>query len=251
MKLFRRIWALYAVALFLIMMTASLIYLLLNILFLPSEKALRRNIQFLHHSFTPVFLTLIGVRVKVHGLEKIDPQTAYVIVSNHQSSLDFITNAQAFPGIFRFLAKKELLKIPVFGWVVGKMCLIVDRTSAFSRSRSVAELKENLRQGWSVFIYPEGGRNRTKETLAPFYDGAFRIAIETGAPIAIQTIVNIADIAPEALASDLKPGTLHIVWDHPIPTHQLTTNDISQLRSHVRERMTFLIDNFKLSPDAI
>lgn len=142
-----------------------------------------------------------------------------------------------FRALFRFLAKQELHKVPVFGWVVKKMCLSVDRRSAMSRARSVVELKQQLAAGWSIFIYPEGGRNRTGEPLAPFYDGAFRIAIQTKAPIAIQTIVNIKDIASTARSIDLKPGTVRIIWEEPIETSGIRTEDIPELKDRVRNIM--------------
>jgi 1-acyl-sn-glycerol-3-phosphate acyltransferase len=160
-----------------------------------------------------------------------------VIVANHRSSIDFIVNAVAFPGIFRFLAKQELMKIPIFGWVVKKMCLTVDRSSAMSRARSVVEIKKQLARGWSVLIYPEGGRNRTESPLAPFYDGAFRIAIQTGAPIAIQTVQNVEAVSASVKSVDLCPGTLYIAWDEPIETAQLTAEDIPALKEAVRNRM--------------
>lgn len=223
--------------LFLVMMFISMLVLLVNMALSPGERALRRNIYYLHHIFTPGFLTLVGIRVKVEGAEKIQPGQSYVIVGNHNSALDFIVNAEAFPGIFRFLAKQELHKVPVFGWVVKKMCLAVDRSSAMSRARSVVMLKQQLAAGWSIFIYPEGGRNRTGELLAPFYDGAFRIAIQTKAPIAIQTIVNIRAISATAKSIDLRPGTVRIVWDAPIETAQLDTADIPALKEQVRQTM--------------
>lgn len=237
MDIFRKIWAVYAVILFLLLMVVSMVVLLLNMAVTPGSKALRRNIQFLHHVFTPTFLTLIGIRVQVRGSEKLDPKLSYVLVGNHSSALDFISNAQAFPGIFRFLAKQELHKVPVFGFVVKTMCLSVDRSSAMSRARSVVNLKKQLADGWSIFIYPEGGRNRTGEPLAPFYDGAFRIAIQTKAPLAIQTIVNMKDISATARAVDLRPGTVRIVWDGPIETAHLTAEDIPALKEQVRQIM--------------
>jgi 1-acyl-sn-glycerol-3-phosphate acyltransferase len=106
-----------------------------------------------------------------------------------------------------------------------------------SRARSVVELKQQLAAGWSIFIYPEGGRNRTGEPLAPFYDGAFRIAIQTKAPMAIQTIVNIKDIASTARSIELKPGTVRIVWEEPIETSGIRTEDIPALKDRVRNIM--------------
>lgn len=237
MAFFRKIWAIYAVVLFILMMFLSLPVVVANMIFTPGQRALRRNIHYLHHVFTPTFLTLIGVRLRVEGREKLDPKASYVIVSNHNSALDFIVNAHAFPGVFRFLAKQELQKVPVFGWIVKKMCLVVDRSSAMSRARSIVELKRELESGMSIFIYPEGGRNRTGEPLAPFFDGAFRVALPTGAPIAVQTITNIRDITATALSIDLRPGTLRIVWETPIPTKGLKTEDLPQLKEQVRQTM--------------
>ncbi|MBL7776023.1 MAG: 1-acyl-sn-glycerol-3-phosphate acyltransferase, partial [Saprospiraceae bacterium] len=185
---------------------------------------------------------LVGIRVRVSGADKLDPKQSYVIVGNHRSALDFIVNAEAFPGIFRFLAKQELHQVPVFGWVVKKMCLSVDRRSAISRARSVVDLKQQLAAGWSIFIYPEGSRNRSEEPLAPFFDGAFRIAIQTKAPIAIQTITNARAISASAKSIDLRPGTLRIVWDGPIQTEPLGPDDIPQLKEQIRQVMLSRLD---------
>ncbi|MFN0176007.1 MAG: lysophospholipid acyltransferase family protein [Saprospiraceae bacterium] len=230
-----KIWAIYAAALFLILMALSLPIVGINMVITPGKRALRNNIYYLHHIFTPIFLTLVGIRLKVEGSERIDQKRSYVIVGNHRSSLDFIVNGHAFPGVFRFLAKQELLKIPVFGLIVRKMCLVVDRSSAMSRARSVVALKQQLAEGWSIFIYPEGSRNDTEQLLAPFFDGAFRIAIQTGAPLAVQTIVNIRHIT--ANGEGLRPGTVHIVWDEPIETEGLDPKDIGNLKEKAENLM--------------
>jgi 1-acyl-sn-glycerol-3-phosphate acyltransferase len=208
------------------------------------NRTLRYNIYFLHHIFTPTYLFLIGIWLKVEGREKLDMNRSYVLVGNHRSSLDFIVNAEAFPGVFRYLAKQELLKIPVFGWVVKKMCLIVDRSSAMSRARSVVALKQQLAEGWSIFIYPEGSRNKSEAPLGPFHDGAFRIAIQTGAPVAVQTLVNITDISTPKHTIDLRPGILRVVWDYPIETAGMTAEDIPALKQQVEQLM---ISHFRTS----
>jgi 1-acyl-sn-glycerol-3-phosphate acyltransferase len=230
-----KIWAIYAAALFLILMTLSLPIVGLNMAITPGKRALRNNIYYLHHIFTPLFLTLVGIRLRVEGSERLDPKQSYVIVGNHSSSLDFIINGHAFPGVFRFLAKQELLKIPVFGLIVRKMCLVVDRSSAMSRARSVVAIKQQLAEGWSILIYPEGSRNTSDQPLGPFFDGAFRIAIQTGAPVAIQTIVNIRHIT--ANGKGLRPGTVRIVWDEPISTDGLGSNDINALKEKAEKVM--------------
>lgn len=234
MRLFRKIFAAYAIVLFLAMMLLSLPVLLWHMTLTPGMRALRRNIYFLHHVFTPAFLFLTGVRVRVSGSERIATDRAYIIVANHRSAIDFIINAHAFPGIFRFLAKKELLAIPIFGWVVGKMCLIVDRSSQSSRARSIALLAKQLAANWSILIYPEGKRNRSDAPLAPFYDGAFRIAQQTGAQLLILTTLDVHRVSATAKAADLWPGTVHIAWDGPIETQGA---DIQTLKNQTRQIM--------------
>jgi 1-acyl-sn-glycerol-3-phosphate acyltransferase len=243
MVFFRKIWAIYAVFMFLFMMLISIPYILLMMIVTPGSKALRKNIYYLHHVFTPTFLFFAGIRLHVTGKEKIDKNTSYVIVSNHSSSLDFIVNAEAYPGVFRFLAKQELIKIPIFGWIVKKMCLIVDRSSAMSRARSMVELKRELAAGMSIFIYPEGGRNQTEDLLGTFYDGAFRIAIQSGAPLMVQTIVNMKDISATAQSIDLCPGVVKIVWDGPFLTKK--GDDLNELKEKVRSIMLERIRNVK------
>ena len=234
MPIFRKIWAIYAVLLFLILMTLSLPVIAFHMISAPGPRALRRNIFYLHHIFSPVFFTLIGVFIRVEGKEYIDRQQSYVIVGNHRSSLDFIADAMAFPGVFRFLAKQELLKIPVFGWIVGKMCLVVDRRSAMSRARSVVALKQQLAEGWSIFIFPEGSRNQSETPLAPFYDGAFRIAIQSGSPLAVLTLPNVHRLS---WGYNLQPGILRLVWDKPISTVGMTAADIPALKTRVEQMM--------------
>lgn len=223
-------------------MFLSVPILLFNMIVTPGKTALRRNIQFLHHTFAPGFLNLVGIRIRIEGRENLDPKQSYVIIGNHSTSLDFIVNGASFPGVFRFLAKQELQKIPVFGWVVKKMCLIVDRSSAISRARSVVALKQELAEGTSIFIYPEGSRNRSESVLAPFYDGAFRIAIQTGAPLAIQTIINIRDVSDTSQSLDLWPGVVRVVWEKPIDTTGMKMEQVDELKQSVHRLMTERIE---------
>ncbi len=245
-QIFRKIWAIWAVAIFLILMFLSLPIIGLNMILTPGERALRHNIWYLHHVFTPLFLMLVGVRMKVEGRKKLSRGQSYVIVGNHRSALDFIVNAHAYPGVFRFLAKQELQKIPVFGFIVRKMCLVVDRSSAMSRARSVVALKQNLAEGWSIFIYPEGSRNKSGEPLGTFFDGAFRIAIQTKAPLAIQTIVNIHEITG-ADGSGLQPGVVKVLWETPIETKNMSAEDIPGLKAQVEAIMRQRIEDYSKS----
>ena len=237
MTLFRSFWAIYGILLFLTMTAVTIPILLLNMAVTPGTLALRRNIRFMHHVFAKIFLLLVGIRLRIHGKEHIINGHSYVIVANHTSSVDFIINGAAFPGIFRFLAKQDLLKIPLFGFVVRKMCLIVDRKSAMSRARSVVALKQELSEGVSVLIYPEGSRNKTTDALGKFYDGAFRIAIQTKASILPFTIANIRQVSDASRGLDLCPGVVDIYVETPITTDLFNADDTAMLSERVRTQM--------------
>lgn len=236
MILFRKIWAFYGVVVFSMMWLLVMPFYLI-ILFLFPRKGTRWLIWFSHHILTSIVLTLTLVKVKVEGKEKLDLDSSYIIISNHQTAVDFIANAVAFPGIYRFLAKQELVKVPVFGFIIKQFCVLVDRSSVASRAKSIVYLKNVLAQGVSVFIYPEGTRNNGDELLGDFQQGAFRLAIQTGTPIAVHTIVNMNDISAVGGSPDLSPGVLKIVWDDPIETKNLSTEDVPQLIQRVRRQM--------------
>lgn len=232
MQIFAKAWGTYSLILFLLLMALCLPGLLFVFAVSDPDKGLRRNIHFLHRIFSPVFLALIGIRVKVSGAEGIQPGEHYVIVSNHRTTLDFIVNAVAFPRPYRYLAKHELVKVPVFGWVVRRMCLTVDRSSPGSRSASAADLKKALLQGWNIMIYPEGRRNTTAEPLTPFYDGAFRLSMETGQPLLAQTL---PDVYRHNKGLAVYPGTVRVIWHPPYMPDQFS--DTQALKDAVRRDM--------------
>lgn len=242
MALFRKIWALWGVIVF-AMLWLLIIPFYLIVFFVFPKKGTKWLIWFSHHVLTHIVLALTLIKVKVEGKEKIDPDRSYIIISNHLTLVDFIANAVAFPGIYRFLAKQELIKVPVFGYIIKRFCVLVDRSSVASRAKSIVYLKKVLGEGVSVFIYPEGTRNDGNELLGTFQKGAFRLAIQTGTPIAVHTIINMNDISAVGGTPDLSPGVLKIIWDEPIETKNLTTEDVPMLMQGVRSQMMNHLQN--------
>jgi 1-acyl-sn-glycerol-3-phosphate acyltransferase len=143
-------------------------------------------------------------------------------------------------GQFRALAKKELLKLPVFGWIAQIMCVVVDRSNNESRRKSMENLKRILGMGISVLIFPEGTQNRTKEMLQPFYDGAFRIAVETQQPIIPIVVLGAGEIMPPGRAF-IRPGKITVVIGEEISTAGFTLTDVKDLREKVFGVMTQMI----------
>ncbi len=237
MNLHRKLWAIYALTVFFLLWIIFFPFYYLAFLLFP-KKWRKYIFWFSHKIYVPLFFTLTLIRIKTEGKELLDPNQRYILVSNHVSVLDFMINARAYPGIYKFLAKRELVKIPLFGFVVRKQCVLVDRSSAASRTASIRFLEKNLEDGYSIFVYPEGARNRTDDRpLLPFHKGAFKIAIETGCPIAVQTIVEVRKVARKATGLDLWPGTIKVVWSQPIEVKGLSEKDTNALMEQVRQVM--------------
>ncbi len=186
------------------------------------------------------FSKLNFIPYEIIGKENIRKDQSYIYTSNHTSYLDIPGVCLTVPKQIRPLAKKELQDIPVFGWIVKPACVVVDRSSNESRKRSMAHLKDVLKRGISILIFAEGTQNRTTEVLQPFYDGAFRIAVETQQPILPMVILNAGNLMPAGKLA-VKPGKIRIVVSTEIPTTGLTLSDVSALRDQTFNRMKEMI----------
>lgn len=149
---------------------------------LSGSAASRRAVYRLIKGWSTCWLWVIGMPVKVSGTM---PPTSgrYIVVANHISYLDTLAIFPALPVYFRALGKKEVSAIPVVGYIYRQVVVMVDRGSSASRAASIKQLWQALEQESSIMVFPEGTFNETGKPLKDFYDGAFRLAINTQAPI--------------------------------------------------------------------
>jgi 1-acyl-sn-glycerol-3-phosphate acyltransferase len=189
-----------------------------------------------------IYSVLNFIPYEIRHRDRIKRGAAYIFVSNHTSFMDIPALVVTIKGQFRALAKKELLKLPVFGWIARVMCVVVDRSSNESRRKSIENLKHILNMGISVLIFPEGTQNRTKEPLQQFYDGAFRIAVETEQPIIPIVVLGAAKIMPPGRAF-IQPGKIVVVVGEEIPTAGLTLSEVKDLREKVFGIMSQMISS--------
>lgn len=183
-----------------------------------------------------IFSMLTFIRYDFRGRENLQKKTSYIYVSNHTSFLDIPGIRLIIPGEFRPIAKKELLKIPVFGIIVRAATVVVDRSNAQSRKQSMEKLRDILKGGVSILVFAEGTQNRTKEILQPFKDGAFRIAIDSQLPIVPLVVVGAGPLMPPGTLT-IKPGKIKVVAGEPISVKGLTTDDVQTLKQQVFNRM--------------
>lgn len=179
-------------------------------------------------------LATCGIRVVAEGLENIDPRQSYVYMSNHQSVVDIGAIIATIPVSFRFVAKKELTRIPLFGWVLaGGGHIIIDRGDRERAVRSLRRAGERIRRGTNVIIYPEGTRSPSGE-LRRFKSGGFHLALEAQVPILPVTVSGSRRITPKR-SLRVESGTVKIRYGKPIPTEGLGTEDRHGLKEQVRK----------------
>ena len=189
-----------------------------------------------------IFSKLTRIEYKMHGAENIKKGDSYIFTSNHTSFLDSPGIAIMIPGQWRPLGKKELLKLPVFGIMMKYLAVIVDRSNPKSRQESLVKMKKFLNMGISVLIFPEGTMNRSGKPLQPFYDGAFRMAIETQHDILPLVILNAGNLFPPG-KMEIRPGRIDVYAGKPVSSKGMSLKEIGQLKEQVFNEMKALVED--------
>ena len=181
------------------------------------------------------WLRLSGVRVKVRGLELLDPKQAYVFVSNHRSYLDTAAMFVFTGRRIGLLAKKELLKVPVLGVGMGFVnVMAIDRTNRESAIRTTEAAARRIQSGVSFAVFVEGTRAKPGELL-PFKKGAFYMARQAGVPVVPVAIRN-SDVLMGKGTGEARSGTIEMVFMPPVDTVGMTNDeDMNQLIASVRD----------------
>jgi 1-acyl-sn-glycerol-3-phosphate acyltransferase len=181
-----------------------------------------------------------GVRVKVVAHAALDPQRPYIFMCNHASMIDIWAGFVGVPVSFRFIAKKQLSRIPLFGWAMwaGRF-IFIDRQNALAARRSIEEAARRIKSGQSVLIYPEGTRTRDGR-LMPFKKGGFHLAIDSGTAIVPMAIEGTRALMPRG-AMLIRAGEVRLQIGEPIPTAGLGPGDRDRLVKQVHDRIAEML----------
>lgn len=207
-------------------------FLILLRLITGSEETLYRPVGF----FVKLGLALVGVRVVVKGIERLDPKQSYILTPNHQSFIEvplFVTYLGRNPA---YLAKKEVFRYPMFGYGIGLMGVVpVDRSNSAAAVESARRATENLRRGKSYVVYPEGTRSRDGRLL-PFKKGAFMMAVDAGVPVVPVTVAGATKIMPKGEIK-VHPSVVRITLHEPISTAGYGRANVDELIAQVRDKI--------------
>jgi 1-acyl-sn-glycerol-3-phosphate acyltransferase len=183
----------------------------------------------------------MGLTFSVHGAEKVVPGQSYIVTPNHQSNTDILALVTVLPVPFRWVIKKELLRVPLFGGALAATgAIALDRAN---RAQSVQTLRagtDKLAGGWSVLIYPEGTRT-PDGNLLPFKKGAFMMAVQTGIPILPVTSNGAYKIMPKQTLL-FRRGHITVTIGDSINTEGMTEKDVPELMEKTREAIAKNLD---------
>lgn len=186
-----------------------------------------------------------GVRVKVHGLDKVPSGQACVFASNHVSHFDIPSLVSALPQHY-FVAKAELFKIPIFGPAIRAVGTIpIERSNQKAAFNSYGVAAERIKRGSSVVVFPEGTRG-TSYPIRPFKKGPFVLAIQAGAPIVPCIVHGTIDVLPKK-ALRVHPAHVDVHLLDPVPTAGLAYADRDTLAQTVNTRMADAMNSLYLN----
>ena len=228
-----RIWALWGLISFILTFLIILPISLIAYLFKNYKKGQDYFIG-VARIWMRIWLTLIGCPLTVRGLENYKKGEQYIVTYNHNALLDVPLSAPFVGEGNKTIAKDSFSKIPVFNLYYNRGSILVNRNSERSRIKSFEEMKWALNNGMHMCIYPEGTRNRTPEPLKKFYDGAFKLSVDTGKSIMPAIIVGTKSAMPVNKTFFLWPNRLYLFYLPPVSPSGKTT---AELRNEVFEIM--------------
>jgi 1-acyl-sn-glycerol-3-phosphate acyltransferase len=178
-------------------------------------------------------LAVSNITVTVKGLSHLNPNGSYIYMPNHMSNFDIPVLQAYLPVQFRWLAKAELFKIPIFGYAMERAgCISINRFNRKSAIESLHKAAEIIKNGVSVIIFPEGTRSR-ENNIQPFKKGGFVLAVDSGVPI-IPVIIHGTRAVMQKKQILVNPGHVILEIKKPINTLDYTRETKNDLMKKVR-----------------
>lgn len=175
----------------------------------------------------------MGFNYKIVKEEMPNPKKSYMFIANHTSMTDIMLMLVSVKNPFVFVGKKELAKLPLFGFFYKRTCILVDRSSAKSRQAVFLRAQRRLKQGLSICIFPEGGVPKEEVMLDQFKDGAFRLAINHQIPVVPITFYDNKKRFSYTFFSG-SPGRMKAKIHQFMQTKDLKTEDTKALNKKAR-----------------
>ncbi|MBU0730724.1 MAG: 1-acyl-sn-glycerol-3-phosphate acyltransferase [Proteobacteria bacterium] len=231
-------------ALLVLILTPLLTFLVsvTTIIYAVIFRATAQTIQTLPRNMGRIVTWLSGVDVTIEGEEKLDPQKPYIFAANHQSQFDIFTLQGHLKHDFRWLAKKELFDVPVFGIAMRYGGYVsIDRSRGRAAMKSLAEAAQRIADGTSVIIFPEGTRSKDGK-LQPFKSGGMTLAIKSGVQLVPVAIIGTHEILPKGRLL-VKPGKVLVRVGEPMETGNYSLKERQELAEKLHDKVAKLLQD--------
>ena len=243
LKPFQWLYCIYALALFVGIMLLFFPFMLIASLF--GRITGGNMIYRLCMLWGDIWFPLIFIFHRNYYEQPLDKNKQYIFVANHISYLDAPILVKVIRRPIRALGKTEMAKVPVFGFIYKYAVVRVERGSAENRAKSVRNMRSILKKGISIIVFPEGTFNMTPNPLKDFYDGAFRVAIETQMPVKPILFLNTYDRMNYKSIFSLNPGKSRAIFLEEIPVEGLTQKDVAMLKQKIYDLMDRKLREYK------
>lgn len=192
------------------------------------------------YMWSPFVLRLMGVKLKISGLDHIDAQKSYVIMANHNSFIDIPVLFKTMPFYAYFIAKQELKKIPLLGWYIQASGMIfIDRSNRQKSIVSIAKAGKLIENGKVVIIFPEGTKSRDGN-VGPFKKGGFHLAAQSNTAILPVRIEGANKVWPNRKSFQMRRGNIRVSIGKPIQPNALEKLTIDEQVNLVRNTILHL-----------
>jgi 1-acyl-sn-glycerol-3-phosphate acyltransferase len=194
-----------------------------------------RPIDVLGRVWSRWIVRVCGIDLRVEGLERLRPGQSYVVISNHLSNFDIWCTLASMPFTLRFVAKKELLRLPFFGQALALSDhIVIDRQDPMAAIHKINSATANASEGIGILFYAEGTRSRDGK-IHEFKKGGVSLALRSGLPIVPMTVSGTRKFLPRGCAVIRPGGQVRIVVADPMPTAGLPYEERDALNARVRD----------------
>ena len=243
LKPFRWLYCIYALLLFIGIMLLLFPFILIASMFgrITGGNMIYRICML----WGDVWFPLVFIFHRNYFEQPLEKNKQYIFVGNHISYLDAPLIVKTIRRPIRALGKTEMGRVPVFGFIYKYAVVRVDRGNADNRAKSVRNMMSILKKGISIVVFPEGTFNMTPNPLKDFYDGAFRVAIDTQMPIKPFLLLDAYNCMNYKSIFSLTPGKSRAIFLEEIPVEGLTQKDVAVLKQKVYELMDRKLREYK------
>ena len=192
-----------------------------------------------------LILFIAGTKVTVIGEDRIPKDTPVLYVGNHRSYFDVVLTYARCPGLTGYVAKDSMKKIPLLSsWMKRLHCLFLNRSDIKEGLKTILQGIDQMKNGVSMCIFPEGTRNKTDDLMLPFKEGSFKIAEKSGCPIIPMAITNSADVL-EAHMPRVKKAHVIVEYGKPIYPNELDKEQKKKIGAYCQDVIAEMLEKNK------